>query len=252
MSEISIRLRNVDVSFKIYEGMKRSVRHKILAATTGGRVAKEAHSTVTVEALRNITFSLRQGDRLALIGHNGAGKSTLLRVLSGIYEPNAGQVEIKGRVTSIFDAVTGFDMEATGFDNIRIRGLYLGRSNDEIKERTGEIIEFTELGDFLAVPVRTYSAGMLMRLAFGISTAFEPEILILDEGIGAGDAAFVAKANKRLEQFIDNAGIMVLASHSNDLVSRFCNKGIVLEHGGILFGGRADAALQYYQEQVVG
>lgn len=241
-----ISVENVDVSFQVYDSTKRSLRRRLLAAGTGGRIASDSRDRVVIEALKDVSMSLKSGDRLALIGHNGAGKTTLLRVLAGIYEPLRGRVVTEGRVAPLFDISLGMDMDATGYENIRIRGLYLGLTDDEIAERVGEIAEFTELGPFLDMPVRTYSLGMQARLAFGVSTSITPEILLLDEGIGAGDSAFIEKANARLNAFVDRAGIMVLASHSMGLVERFCNVGIVMERGTVKFFGTVADAVKCY------
>jgi ABC-2 type transport system ATP-binding protein/lipopolysaccharide transport system ATP-binding protein len=242
----SIGLENVFVSFPIYDLAHRSLRHRIMSASTGGRIGSGPGDRVCIEALSDVSFNLAHGDRVALIGHNGAGKTTLLRVLAGIYAPVQGRVLVEGRVAPLFDVGLGMDLDATGYENIRIRGLYLGMTKKEIEARIDEIAEFTELGSFLEMPLRTYSMGMHTRLAFAVSTSIEPEILLLDEGIGAGDNAFIEKANARLARFIERSGIMVLASHSLDLVNRFCNKAIVMEHGRKLFFGPTDEALEVY------
>jgi homopolymeric O-antigen transport system ATP-binding protein len=244
----TISVENVDVSFPIYEGAKRSLRHTMMAVSTGGRIASDSRQRVVVEALKNISFHVSRGDRLALIGHNGAGKTTLLRVVAGIYEPIRGRVVADGRIAPLFDISLGMDLDATGYENIRIRGLYLGMTEAEIVAKTDEIAEFTELGEFLHMPTRTYSLGMRTRLAFGVSTSITPEILLLDEGINAGDARFVEKADARLHAFIERSGIMILASHAMDLVRRFCNKAVVLEHGSIRFSGDVEEAIAVYAE----
>jgi ABC-type polysaccharide/polyol phosphate transport system ATPase subunit len=242
----SISVRNVDVSFPIYEGAKRSLRHTMIAVSTGGRIAPDSRQRIVVEALRDISFEATHGDRLALIGHNGAGKTTLLRTLAGIYEPISGKVTTHGRIAPLFDISLGMDLDATGYENIRIRGLYLGMTEAEIAAQTDEIADFTELGEFLNMPARTYSLGMRTRLAFSVSTSVTPEILLLDEGISTGDARFVEKADARLHAFIERTGILVLASHSMELMKHFCNKAIVLEHGKIRFAGDVDEAIFNY------
>jgi ABC-2 type transport system ATP-binding protein/lipopolysaccharide transport system ATP-binding protein len=193
-----------------------------------------------------VSFALKQGDRVALIGHNGAGKTTLLRVLAGIYRPVSGRIVSEGRIAPLFDISLGMNPDSTGWENIRIRALYLGMKTDEINRKIEAIAEFTELGQFLEMPLRTYSLGMQTRLAFAVSTAIDPEILLLDEGIGAGDAAFIEKATLRLDEFVERAGIMVLASHSMNLVERFCNKALVMEHGRVKFFGPAAEAMDFY------
>jgi ABC-2 type transport system ATP-binding protein len=244
----SIELDQVSVSFPIYSAGNRSFKNAMIAATTGGRVGNESKHVV-VQALDQVSYTFEQGDRVGLVGHNGAGKSTLLRVLAGIFEPREGRISINGRVTPMFDLSLGIDPESTGYENIILRGLYLGLSRAEISARRDSVAEFTELGPFLELPVRTYSAGMHARLAFAMATCIDPEILLMDEGIGAGDAAFLAKANERLEQFVNRAGILVLASHTDGLVRKICNKAILMEHGRIAASGTAEEVLTLYEQR---
>jgi ABC-type polysaccharide/polyol phosphate transport system ATPase subunit len=192
-----------------------------------------------VTALDDVSFELRAGDRLGLVGANGAGKTTLLKVLYGIYEPSVGWVETKGRRDALFNIGLGFRNEASGRRNIELRGLINGWSKSEIGQRMDEIIDFSELGDFIDMPVHSYSQGMTARLAFAIATSFEPEILLMDEWIGAGDKNFRDKAKARLEKMVTKAGIIVLASHDNALLQRVCNRIISLEHGRIAWDGEA-------------
>src|ERR1043166_1964679 len=245
-----IELDQVSVAFPVYTAGNRSLKKTMLAATTGGRIGSDAKHVV-VQALDQISLRLSDGDRLALIGHNGAGKTTLLRVLAGIYEPRVGRLKIEGRVTPMFDISLGIDPESTGYENIILRGLYLGLTRAEIMARRDSVAEVTELGAFLDFPVRTYSAGMQARLAFAMATCIEPEILLLDEGIGAGDASFLEKANERLDQFIQKAGILVLATHSIDLVRRLCNRAILMEHGRMMWGGGVEEGLALYHERQI-
>jgi ABC-2 type transport system ATP-binding protein/lipopolysaccharide transport system ATP-binding protein len=245
----SIDLNNVSVMFPVYSAGSRSFKKALVAATTGGSIGSEAKHVV-VQALDQVTLQLRDGDRVALIGHNGAGKTTLLRVLAGIFEPRTGTVRVEGRVTPMFDINLGFDAESTGYENIILRGLYLGLTRAEILARRDSVAEFTELGQFLDIPVRTYSAGMQARLAFAMATCIEPEILLLDEGIGAGDASFLEKANERLDQFIKKAGILVLASHSVELVRKLCNRAVLMEHGRMLWNGDIEEGLRLYSDRL--
>jgi ABC-2 type transport system ATP-binding protein len=247
----SIELNQVSVAFPIYSAGSRSLKNAMLAATTGGRIGSEAKHVV-VQALDQVSFSLSDGDRVALIGHNGAGKTTLLRVLAGIYEPRVGSMRIEGRVTPMFDINLGIDPESTGHENIILRGLYMGLTKSEILARRDSVADFTELGPFLDLPVRTYSAGMQARLAFAMATCIEPEILLLDEGIGAGDANVLDKANERLDHFIRKAGILVLASHSVELVRRLCNKAILMEHGRTICVGEVEEGLEIYRTRSLG
>ena len=230
---VSVQLSNVSVCFPVFDASARSLKKKVIAFSTGGRIGHDRTDHVVVQALEGVDLSLGRGDRLALLGRNGAGKSTLLRVMAGIYEPTGGNVSVNGRVAALLGGSPGMDADSTGRENIILHGLYLGLSKAEIKRQTEAIIDFTELGSFIDLPLRTYSNGMRARLSFGIATAIVPEILLLDEGIGAGDAAFIEKANKRLDEFVGSTGILVLASHSEELVRRFCNKSILLERGRV-------------------
>jgi ABC-2 type transport system ATP-binding protein/lipopolysaccharide transport system ATP-binding protein len=226
-----ISLENVSVSFPIYYGGSRSLKKSLVFRGTGGQLATDANQRVSVEALRNISLHVRSGDRIALVGPNGAGKTTLMRVMAGVYEPAGGVVRVRGRMSPMFDIGLGIDGEISGYDNIRLRGLILGLSARAIEERMEDIAEFTELGDYLDIPVRTYSAGMLTRLTFAVATCFSPEILLMDEWILAGDASFLAKARRRVETFIDKASILVLASHNLEICRRWCHKAVWLERG---------------------
>ncbi len=241
-----IRLDQVHVSFPLYDVTGRSLKKHLMGVRTGGVIA---HGGCTmVQALNGVSFTVNHGDRLALVGHNGAGKTTLLRVLAGIYEPAYGSVKVEGTIAPLFDISLGMEMEATGYDNILLRGLYLGLSKHEIRQRAPEIAEFTELGEFLNLPLRTYSLGMRMRLGFAVSTAIEPDVLLLDEGLSAGDASFMAKANARLKEFWDKAAIIVLASHSEWLMREVCDKAILIEHGQVQYFGSVDEVLAVYQQ----
>ncbi|MDB5589607.1 ABC transporter ATP-binding protein [Enterovirga sp.] len=243
----SIALEDVGVSFPIYGGSARSLRNRLVSSATGGRIGSDQRARTCVEALAGITLKVEHGERVALIGHNGAGKTTLLRVLAGIYPPLAGRIRIEGRIAPIFDIGLGMDPDATGYDNIRIRGLYLGLSRREVESRIDDIAEFTELGSFLDMPMRTYSAGMQTRLAFAVSTSVEPEILLLDEGIGAGDASFMRRANQRLRSFVERSGILVLASHDDGLLAGLCGRAIRLEHGRMVDDGPFAEVMERYR-----
>lgn len=243
---ISITLKNVGLSYPVYGSNARSFKHNLIKLTTGGKLNKEANHMV-VEALHDISFSLKSGDRVGLVGHNGAGKTTLLRVLAEIYEPTRGEIHIEGRISSLFDIELGMDVESTGYENIITRGLLLGLSAKKMKQLTPEIEAFTEMGDFLKMPIKTYSAGMKVRLAFGIVTAAAPDILLMDEIIGAGDTQFMEKAQVRLETFIHRSEILVMASHSNEALRKFCNKALWLEHGQVKAFGAVDEIMAAYE-----
>lgn len=246
----SIVLDRVSVSFPIYDAASRSLKKQLMAAAVGGRIqADPGHQHLTlVQALEDVSLRFEHGDRVALVGHNGAGKTTLLRVLAGIYEPVSGSVHIEGHAAPLFDITLGMDPESTGYENIVMRGLFLGLSPAAIREQVDKIAEFTELGHFLNLPMRTYSAGMRMRLAFAVSTSIEPDILLIDEGIGAGDAAFIEKANRRLTEFTNKAAIIVLASHTESLVRSLCTKAVLIEHGRLEAAGPVEDVLERYQE----
>ncbi|QDM19574.1 ABC transporter ATP-binding protein [Tardiphaga sp. vice278] len=243
-----LTLDHVSVSFPIYHGGSRSLKKSLLFRGTGGRIASDANKRIMVEAVRDISFSLKAGDRLALIGANGAGKTTLLRILAGIYEPISGTVTSRGHISPMFDIGLGIDAEISGLENIRLRGLILGLTPDQIEERMIDIAEFTELGDFLEMPVRTYSAGMMTRLTFAVATCFAPEILLMDEWIVAGDAAFMMKAQERVSSFVSKASILVLASHSVEVCRQWCNKGAWMERGELRAFGDIDGVIDAYLE----
>ena len=244
----TIKLEHVSVSFPVYASASRSIKNRLIRSATGGQIhlGSGAHRITVVDALQDINLDLKTGDRIGLVGHNGAGKTTLLRVLAKIYEPNEGRISIIGKTAPLFDINLGMDPESTGYENIMLRGLYLGLTRKQIAAHIDDIADFTELGDFLNLPIRTYSAGMQMRLAFAISTAVPPDILLLDEGIGAGDAAFLHKANERLKLFTEQVSIIVLSSHSEFLIRQMCNKALLMEHGRVIGSGSTEEVLQQY------
>lgn len=246
--DTAMSLEDVCVSFPIYHGGSRSLKKSLLFRGSGGHLATDANDRITVEALRHVSLRFGVGDRVALIGSNGAGKTTLLRVMAGIYEPTSGLVRTRGRISPMFDIGLGIDNEISGYDNIRLRGLILGLIPEEIEARMADIVEFTELGDYLDIPVRTYSSGMMTRLTFAVATCFAPEILLMDEWIMAGDAAFLAKAQQRIERFVEKASILVLASHSANILKRWCNKGVLMQKGEVKFQGDITTALDAYAE----
>ena len=234
----SISLKNVSVSFPIYGAGASSFKKTLAASVTGGRFGKETGVAV-VQALRNIDLELKSGDRIGLVGHNGAGKSTLLRTLAGIYEPSGGSFVRQGSVASLIDPSLGIEADATGLENIMLRGLVMGLSKREVERLTPEISEFSGLGEYLNMPVRTYSTGMAMRLAFSISTSVKADILLMDEWLSVGDAEFTTKAEQRMKDIVQNSGILVLASHSPTLIAKECNLVVHLEHGTITAPPRA-------------
>ena len=231
-----LRLRDVCVEFPIYQASSRSLKKALLASTTRGNLGRDARDRINVRALIDVSLEIGEGDRFGLIGLNGAGKTTLLKVLAGVYEPTTGYFSSAGRVSSLLDISVGFNLDATGRENIILRGMYMGIHPHEMRERAAEVAEFTELGDYLDMPVRTYSAGMMIRLAFAASTCIPPDILIMDEWLTAGDVQFLEKAQRRVETFVRTSSILVLASHSLELVEQWCNRGILLHHGRTLSG----------------
>ena len=229
---MNIQLDNVSVRFPIYDAKHRSIKQKVLKAATGGAIL-ESGKIVEVEALKNVSLEIKEGERVALVGHNGSGKTTLLRVLAGVYAPVTGTVSVKGQITSLLDVTLGMDLEATGLENIYIRGLFMGLKPKAIRQLVNDIVEFSELGGFIDMPVRTYSSGMVLRLAFAISTSIKPEILLMDEWISVGDSDFRKRAEQRLMSLVEQAGILVMATHDNGLAERICSRKVLIQHGSI-------------------
>ena len=226
-----LRFDNVTVQYPVYGVRARSLRSHLVRISTGGRIERESSGVQIVTAVRDATFSLADGDRVGLVGHNGAGKSTLLRVMAGVYRPAAGQVLRAGRIATVFELGAGMDRELSGYENIYRMGLLLGLTRAEIGVGMDDIETFTQLGHFLDLPVRTYSAGMMTRLMFAVATASRPDILLLDEVFGAGDAEFQVQAARRMEALIASVGIFVFASHDSAAVKRYCRRFLRLEHG---------------------
>jgi len=232
-----IIFNGASVSLPIFNATGRSITSKILEVATGGRLDASPDGKVVVQALRNLTFSIEAGERVALVGHNGAGKSTLLRALAGVYAPTAGTTLVDGTIGSLIDVSLGINPEATGRENIYIRGRLLGFTKKQIQEKFEKIVEFSELGNFIDMPVRTYSSGMHLRLAFSVSTEVRPEILLMDEWLSVGDESFRAKSERRLAELVEATKILVIATHTRQLVEASCNRVIWLEHGQIKMDG---------------
>jgi ABC-2 type transport system ATP-binding protein len=243
---VSIETRNAWVEFPIFDAKSRSLK-KAFLGKAGGAIGRNQSDVVVVEALRDITLSLKEGDKVGLVGHNGAGKSTLLRLLSGIYEPSRGSARIRGRVAPVFDLGVGMDPEISGYENIIIRGLFLGQTRKQMLAKIDEIADFTELGEYLSMPLRTYSTGMRVRLAMGVVTSIDPEILLLDEGIGAVDADFMKKARIRLQSLVARSGILVFASHSNEFLAQLCDTAMWIDHGQIRLRGGIEEVVRAYE-----
>lgn len=241
-----IQFDNVCVDFPIYNANGRSLKTRLIQVATGGQLGADQQGRVVVRALEGLTLTLRDGDRVGLLGHNGAGKSTLLRLLSGVYAPSSGTARIEGDVASLIDISLGIDPEATGRENIFLRGSLLGMSRSEIRERLDDIMAFSELGNFIDMPLRTYSTGMHLRLAFAVSTIVRPEILLMDEWLSVGDEGFKHRAEARLTELVQATNILVIASHSRELIQNTCNRVIWLDHGSIRMDGDADTVIKAY------
>lgn len=241
-----IEFKHVHVDIPIYNASSRSLRNRLMRAATGGQLDADSKGCVIVRALEDINFKFQDGDRIGLLGHNGAGKSTLLRVLSGAYTPTSGSTSMEGSIGSLIELSLGIDPEFTGRENVYFRARLLGIPKAKITEKIDEIMEFSELGHFFDMPLRTYSSGMNLRLAFAVSTMLRPEILLMDEWLSVGDKGFKHKAEERLKNVIDSTNILVIASHSRDLISRTCNRVIWLNHGKIHMDGPTESVVEAF------
>ncbi len=245
---ISIELKNVSLDYPVYDYSALSLQKAIVSLASAGIISKPKDGVVKVRSVDKLNLSLQAGDKLAIIGGNGAGKTSLLKLIAGIYEPSTGERKVSGKITTILGTGFGLDEEASGYQNIILGGIALGYRLKEIKECVEDIADFSELGEFLNMPLRTYSAGMRARLAFGVATCKRPDIVIIDEGIGAGDSHFIEKANERLERFLNDANIMIMASHTDSLLEKFCNKCLYMKNGKALFLGELKEALAMYKK----
>ena len=242
---VGIIAENLCVDFPIYHGNSRSLKKTVLAAASG-RLGEDRQHRVVVQALRDVSFTLRPGDRLALVGGNGAGKTTLLRALAGIYEPVVGRLRVDGVVGSLLDVNSGMNSELSGRENIILRGLYNGMRAPQIATMVEDVSAFADLGEFMELPVRFYSSGMAVRLAFAIATAIRPQVLLMDEWFLAGDANFLDKARSRLENLVKTAEILVLSSHLSDIVLEWATRVIWLDHGRVREDGPAREVMSHY------
>jgi ABC-type polysaccharide/polyol phosphate transport system ATPase subunit len=242
-----IVLKNVVAEFPIY-GTQPSLRNALFGRVVGGVLRRQSDNAkrMAVRALDDVSLTVNHGDQLGIVGHNGAGKSTMLRIFAGIYEPNQGTISVEGRISPLFSTSPGLDLDDTGYENIVTCGLLLGMSRDEIEQKLPEIEAFSELSDYLSLPARTYSTGMLVRLGFAVATAINPEILLLDEELGAVDARFAARAAERVESLIERSSIVVLASQSEDLIRKICNRAILLDHGRVIADGPTAEVLEIH------
>lgn len=242
-----LKCDNVTLQYPVLDARSLSLRNRLVNLGTGGLLEKEAGHAIIITALRNISFELNDGDILGLVGHNGSGKTTLLKTLAGIFKPDVGNVIREGEVATLLDIGTGIEGDLNGYENIFRIGLLRGFSRNKIEEALPDIEEFTDLGDYLSLPTRTYSAGMKTRLAFAIATMTRPDILLIDEVFAAGDANFQKKARQRVEEQLESAKIIILAAHSNDLIRMFCNKCMQLDKGSIVSFGETEEVLKKYQ-----
>lgn len=240
----SIAFHDVGVSFPVHHGSSRSLQLELLSLV-GLKQANHRKANV-VRALRGISFDIYPGERVGILGHNGAGKTTLLRTIAGAYPPTTGTVETVGRVTSMTDFTMGMDPEATGRENVIFRGVFMGMTFREIQDRVDEVIEFAGIGKFADMPMRTYSTGMYLRLAFAVSTLIVPDILVLDEVINAGDLGFQERMTQRLEEFVEQSKVVVIAAHDMAALRKWCTRGLWLRDGRIIADGPVDEIVDGY------
>ncbi len=242
---VSVDVRALSVDFPLYHGSARSLKKTMMAAASG-RFGQDGQMRTVIQALRDVSFSLVPGDRLGLVGGNGAGKSTLLRAIAGIYEPVHGTIAVRGVLNALLDTHFGMNFDLTGRENIMLRGLYDGLGRDAIARLAADVQEFADLGEFLDLPVRFYSSGMVLRLGFGLATAIRPEVLLMDEWFMAGDDAFRGKAHARLNSVVRGAHILVITSHMPEIILEWCTRVIWLDGGRIRADGAPDAVLSAY------
>jgi ABC-type polysaccharide/polyol phosphate transport system ATPase subunit len=235
-----ISLKSVTLNYVIHSAGQASLRGAVLSALVGGALGQDKGGHVNVKALRGVTIDVDEGDRVALYGHNGSGKTTALRVAAGVYEPNSGAVRVRGSISAMLDLNVGMSPDASGRSNIRLLGLHRGLKSARINAMMDDIEEFSQLGSFFDLPIRTYSAGMMARLGFAFATALDPDILILDEWITPGDAEFLKRASERMVSHADNARALLMASHSIPVIKDVCNKVYVLEKGLVIDKGPPD------------
>jgi lipopolysaccharide transport system ATP-binding protein len=242
-----IDVQNLQIDFPLYHGQSRSLKRTLLTKAKGGsRVEQNSQHKTVIKAVRDVTFSLRAGERLGIVGRNGAGKTTLLRALAGVYEPVGGRVQIRGSLNAMLDPGQGMNMELNGRENVALRGRFHRMDRHEIESFQEDVRDFAELGDFFELPLRTYSSGMIVRLAFAMATAIRPEVLLMDEWFLAGDASFRSKAQERLESVVRGAEILVLSTHINEIIRSWCTRVIWLEDGRICADGEPTDVLNAF------
>lgn len=246
MTDVRIALNEARLNIPVFSpNQQRLLRKPFTSSTVGGTMTRDK-GKVYINALRGISLNVTSGQHLALIGHNGAGKSTLLRLIAGIYPPTSGSVEVSGSIGCLFEVGIGVTPEMTGYESIKMQHLIHGEPGTDWRETAVEIAEFTDLGEYLNLPLRTYSAGMRARLIAAMATAWPRDVMLIDEGIGAGDTSFQEKFSVRLHSFLRKAGLLVIASHATELLKQYCTQGVVLEHGQVKMIGGLGEALAYY------
>jgi lipopolysaccharide transport system ATP-binding protein len=249
MAEVIVSAKSVELDYPLYSVHARSVRYIAALAIGGTLMRNRSDSELFVRALHGVSFELVSGDRLAVMGSNGSGKSTLLRVLAGIYEPTRGSVTVAGRVSSMLEIGAGLDPEASGVRNIRLLASMRGHSPWRLQSKVDEIVEFSGLGHFANVPVKSYSSGMVARLLFAVATSFQHDVLLLEEWLSAGDRNFVTQATERMLNVAENSRVIITATHSITLATSLCNKVLYLDHGKVLFFGAFDAYVAWATER---
>lgn len=246
-----IKLSGVSLEFPLYDPVSRSLRRTITKRIpVGGLIKEHGKQKISILALDNIDVTLEDGDRVALLGHNGAGKTSMLKLLAGFYEPTSGEIQRDGTVSALLSLTAGMDYNLSGHENIILCGMLYGLSKQEVEKKIDSISEFSELGSYLDLPVRLYSQGMILRLAFSICTSIDSDILLLDEWVGVGDQAFIQKARQRLSEIVFRSSIMVLATHSNDVAMQLCNKALFLDHGKVLFQGGIEETIEFQKSHL--
>ena len=241
-----IELDRVGLTFRVRQNKRTTLKDFLI----GRLFLKSRNPVIEVRALRDVSLQVQQGDRVGILGHNGAGKSTLLKLLAGVYPPTEGKRLVEGRISSLFDISLGFEGDSNGWDNIAYRSYLQGETPRGVRQKRQAIAEFSELGEFLDMPVRYYSAGMLVKLAFSIATAIEPEVLLVDEVLSVGDLAFQHKARERMKEMVAKAHLMVMVSHDLDALARVCNRAVWLDHGRVVLTGSCDQVIAAYRASV--
>ena len=240
-----IDFKNTSLQISIPKAYSNSLGRQIIESTVGGKFMNDKNE-MFVDVLKDINLTIRDGDRIGLLGHNGAGKTSLLKIIAGIIEPTSGEIEVRGNVVSLLNTSAGINMDFSGFDNIYMRLYLMGKKKSEIDKVIDEIINFSELGKYIYLPMKTYSSGMYTRLIFSINTVFDAEILLMDEFIGLADKTFIKKTETRINQMIKKTNNLVLATHSKELIKKFCNRVLILAAGSNVFYGDTEVGLKLY------